>query len=94
MARRLGIRLPVMFLTVTFGAAPSLLLFVIRILYPCMEHRVEDPREGLRDPVQVLERQVTLIQLAVDEFIVDDPLYEALDARRRRVSQGPARGLY
>src|SRR6185369_17793135 len=71
-----------------------LLVGRLRIVDPVVINAGEYPVEALGDLVQVLEGQLTLVQLAVHEDVVDDLLHQPLDARRGGIDQGARGGLH
>src|SRR5689334_2567667 len=77
---------------ITMGS--SFLLGRQRIIDPLVVNAGQDPREAARDLVQVLERQVALVELPVREDPVDEVLHEAVNPRRLWVRNGPRRRLH
>ena len=43
--------------------------------------------------VQILKRQVALVQLSIGEFVIYNLSHQSLDARRGRIRNGPGSGL-
>ena len=54
-----------------------------------MMDAVQDRVEGLGDIVEIAQGQFAIVQLPIGENAVDQPLYETLKARRRRIVKDP-----
>src|SRR5512142_778706 len=66
------------------GALPDL-HHAVGVFHPMVEDPREDADEAVGDEVQIAEREVALVELAVHEDAVDDLLHGALDAGQRRL---------
>jgi hypothetical protein len=53
---------------------------VYRIINPGVKNAVENSVEALGYQVQVFERELAFVQLAIDKYIIDNALHHALYA--------------